>query len=216
MTHDDNAAAFLLIPGAGGDAWYWHRLVEEITRRGRVAIAVELPADDPTAGLDRYVEAAVSAGRDQGDVIVVGQSMGGFTAPLVCGQLPVRQLVLLNAMIPQPHETAGAWWANTGHRMPDDFDPAVHFFHDVPPEISDIGLAGGKEQSDRPFADPWPLDHWPKVATRIIACNDDRFFSIDFQTRVSRERLGIQPETMPGGHLVALSRPSDLADVLLA
>ena len=115
-----------------------------------------------------------------------------------------------------PHETSVYWWANTGHQMPDDFDPAVHFFHDVPSEISEVAVAGGKEQSGRPFADPWPLDHWPEVSTRVISTSEDRFFPIEFQTRVARERLGIQPETMPGGHLVALSRPSELADVLLA
>lgn len=140
----------MLIPGAGGDAWYWHRLVAELAERGRRAIAVELPADDPTAGLDRYEDIANAAAQALSDVVVVGQTMGGFTAPLLCDRLPVRQLILINAMIPLPHETVGEWWANTGHRMPDDFDPAVHFFHDVPDEISRVGIVAGKEQSDRP------------------------------------------------------------------
>ena len=204
---------FLLIPGAGGDAWYWHRLIPELADRGHTGVAVELPADDSTAGLDRYAEVVVEAGHGRGDLVVVAQSLGGFTAPLVCDRLPVIQLVLLNAMIPVPGETAGAWWAATGHEMPNDFDVASHFFHDVPDEVKAVGLAGGKEQSDRPFADPWPLAAWPAVSTRIIVSTDDRFFPPDFQTRVARERLGIEPETMPGGHLVALSRPGDLADV---
>ena len=209
-------ADFLLVPGAGGDAWYWHRLVAELAARGHTAIAVELPADDPTAGLDRYADVAVAAGRDLEDLVVVGQSMGGFTAPLVCGRLPVRSLVLLNAMIPLPGETGGDWWANTRHEMPADFDVETHFFHDVPPDVRAVGLAGGKEQSDRPFGDPWPLDAWPDVPTRVIAGTDDRFFPPEFQRRVALDRLDMEPETMPGGHLVALSRPSELADMLLA
>ena len=40
--------------------------------------------------------------------------MGGFSAPLACDRLGVDWLVLLNAMIPQPGETAGQWWDNTG------------------------------------------------------------------------------------------------------
>jgi hypothetical protein len=36
------------------------------------------------------------------------------------------------------------------------------------------------------------------------------------RSRVARQRLGITPETIPGGHLVALSRPKDLADAIEA
>ena len=193
-----SVTTFLLIPGAGGDAWYWHRLIPELADRGHTGVAVELPADDSTAGLDRYAEVVVEAGHGRGDLVVVAQSLGGFTVPLVCDRLPVRQLVLLNEMIPVPGETAGAWWAATRHEMPSDFDVASHLFHDVPDEVKAVGLAGGKEQSDRPFADPWPLAAWPAVSTRIIVSTDDRFFPPDFQTRVARERLGIEPETMPG------------------
>ena len=42
---------FLLIPGAGGTAWYWHRLVPELERKGHDVIAVDLPAGDDRAGL---------------------------------------------------------------------------------------------------------------------------------------------------------------------
>jgi hypothetical protein len=46
-------------------------------------------------------------------------------------------------------------------------------------------------------------------------CRDDRFFPADFQRRVVRERLGIVPDEMDGGHLPALSRPHELAQRLL-
>jgi pimeloyl-ACP methyl ester carboxylesterase len=52
------------------------------------------------------------------------------------------------------------------------------------------------------------------VPTRVLVGRDDRFFPIDFQRRVARERLGITPDEMPGGHLVALSRPTELAERL--
>lgn len=207
---------FLLVPGAGGDAWYWHRLVPELVARGHTATAVELPADDPSAGLARYADAVVEAWHGNGDVVVVGQSLGGFTAPLVCDRLPVRELVLVNAMIPRPRETAGAWWDATGHEMPIDFDPVTHFFHDVPADVRAEALAGGKEQREGPFADPWPRDEWPDVATRVVVGTDDRFFTADFQRRVALDRLGIAPELTPGGHLVALSRPAELADLLVS
>jgi hypothetical protein len=40
-------ATYVLIPGAGGDAWYWHQLVPELRERGHEAVAVDLPADTP-------------------------------------------------------------------------------------------------------------------------------------------------------------------------
>jgi alpha-beta hydrolase superfamily lysophospholipase len=35
---------YVLIPGAGGSAWYWHRLVPELRRRGHDAVAARLGA----------------------------------------------------------------------------------------------------------------------------------------------------------------------------
>src|SRR4051794_26668686 len=107
---------FLLVRGAGGQAWYWHRLVPELERRGHGAVAVDLPADDETAGLAAYADTVVAAVGRGSPLVVVAQSLGGLTAPLVCARLPVDLLVLVNAMIALPGETGGGWWA--GPRQP--------------------------------------------------------------------------------------------------
>jgi pimeloyl-ACP methyl ester carboxylesterase len=223
---------FLLIPGAGGAAWYWHRLVPELRRRGHEAIAVDLPAADDSAGLAEYTDAAVRAAEKatDGELVVVGQSMGGLTAPMVSTRLGAARMVLLNAMIPAPGETGGAWWVNTGQeearracdvdegRDPDGpFDPLVYFFHDVPDDVVKEAMAAGDQpQSGAPFEEPWPLAAWPDVPTEVLVAREDRFFPAGFQARVARERLGVTPRVLPGGHLVALSRPEDLADALTA
>ena len=41
-------------------------------------------------------------------------------------------------------------------------------------------------------------------------------FTPDFQRRVTRERLGIAPDEMDGGHYIAISRPKELAERLHA
>ena len=51
---------------------------------------------------------------------------------------------------------------------------------------------------------------------RVIVGSDDRFFPVEFQRRVAQERLGITPGELPGGHLIALSHPRELADQLEA
>lgn len=222
-------ASFLLIPGAGGHAWYWHRVVPELVARGHDAVAVELPSGDDDAGFTEYADAAVAAARQREDLVVVGQSMGAYTAALVATRLPTRLLVLLNAMSPRAGETGGEWWGNVGfaearraqadrdgRRLEDDPDNIEGFFHDVPADVRAAAFSLGEfEQSGTPFAQPWTLP-WPAVPTRFIACRDDRFFPIELQRRIVPERLGITVDEMPGGHLVALSRPAELADRLVA
>ena len=224
---------FILIPGAGGQAWIWHRLVPELRDRGHDAVAVDLPADDDSAGLEAYTQAVLRAAANRPEVALVAQSMAGLTAPLVCARRPVRLLVLLNAMIPTPRETGNQWWTTSGYeafraadgRQPQGadldedggFDPIEAFFHDVPPDVVAEAMARGEPaQSSRPFEDPWPLAGWPDVPTKVLASTSDRFFPVDFQRRLARERLGLVPDELPGGHLVALSRPAELADRLVS
>jgi hypothetical protein len=66
---------FVLIPGAGGMAWYWHRVVPELTSRGHQAVAVDLQGDDESVGLPEYAEKVVAAIGDDRDVVVVAQSL---------------------------------------------------------------------------------------------------------------------------------------------
>src|ERR1700733_6024234 len=104
---------FVLIPGAGGMAWYWHRVAPLLERAHQEPITIDLPGDDASAGLSDYADIVVQAIGKRTNVTLVAQSLGGFTVPLVCARAAVRQLVFVNAMIPIPGETAGAWWDNT-------------------------------------------------------------------------------------------------------
>jgi pimeloyl-ACP methyl ester carboxylesterase len=203
-------ATYVLIHGAGGDSWYWHLVTPQLHALGHDVVAVDLPCDNDRAGLDEYVHCVLDAVGPRRGVIVVAQSLGSFTATIVCDLVPVDLLILVAAMVPAPGESPGAWWANTGHVFPDPFDPAEVFAHDVPAEVSAELPSHLRAQSDRPFADPWPLARWPDVPTRFLLCRDDRFFPADFQRRVVRERLGFEPDEMPGGHLPALAHPGEL------
>jgi pimeloyl-ACP methyl ester carboxylesterase len=129
--------------------------------------------------------------------------------------------VLLNAMVPKPGESAGEWWEATGQtsaRAAGAFDPLADFFHDVPRDVVEEAMAMGEpDQSGTPFEKPWPLVSWPDVPTRFLQGREDRFFPLEFQRRVVAERLpGVEVEELPGGHLLALSRPAELAEALLS
>lgn len=209
---------FVLIPGADGQAWYWHRVVPLLREHGHEAIAVDFPRSDD-AGYDAYAGAVVSALAGTRNPVLVAQSLGGLIAPVVAARTPVDRIVLVNAMVPAPGETAGQWWDNVGHeeaRQGKRFDLLDDFFHDVPADVTAEAMAGTPTgPSERLFAEPWPLTAWPDVATTFLQGVDDRFFPLEFQRRIAQQRLGIAVDEIPGGHLVALSRPDELARSLL-
>jgi len=220
-------AFFVLVPGAGGMAWYWHRVVPLLGSAGHKATAVDLPGDDRNAGLVVYAEIVISAIAEQRDVILVAQSLAGFTAPLVCARAPVRMLLFVNAMIPKPGETAGAWWSVTGateareiaamrRGYATEFDVATYFLHDVPQDVLRTGPEQPREEADTVFSEPCRFERWPDIPIHLLAGRDDRFFPIEFQRHVARERLGKEVEQIPGGHLVALSNAEGLTERLLA
>src|SRR4051794_20751932 len=107
-------STYLLLPGAGGAAWIWHRTAARLRDAGHDVVALDLPADDPAAGLRAYVDLALAAVDGRDDLVVAAQSMGGFTAVPLCERAGVARLVFLNAMIPAPGERANDWWENTG------------------------------------------------------------------------------------------------------
>jgi pimeloyl-ACP methyl ester carboxylesterase len=218
--------AFILIPGAGGMAWYWHRVVPLLERAGHEALAVDLPGDDDSAGIHAYADRVVAAIGARGDVTLVAQSMGAFTAALVSVRARPRRLIFVNAMIPNPGETPGQWWKNTGWEEARvvaakrggygvELDLATYFFHDVPSEIVEQGAEHERAESKIAFSEPADFGAWSEVPIHVVVGRDDRFFPNEFQARIARERLGAGVDEIAGGHLVALSRPHELADRLL-
>src|SRR5215475_2241938 len=146
--------AFILIPGAGGTEWTWHRVVPLLKDAGQQAIAVDLPGDDPNAGLAEYARLVAAAADGHPNVVLVAQSLGGFTAPMATAKVDVKAMVFVNAMIAEPGETAGEWWDATGWEearvaaatrggYPAEIDLEAYFLHDVPP---DVAASGEKHQ----------------------------------------------------------------------
>ncbi|GGM58567.1 alpha/beta hydrolase [Micromonospora sonchi] len=209
-------ATFVLIHGGGGSAWDWHLLVPELTDRGHDVVVPELPIEDRSAGFAEFCDTVVTAVGDRSDLVVVGHSYGAFTAPLIADKLPVRLIVLLTPMIPKPGEKPGDWWRNTGHRGPEGLSEEQQFYNGVPAEVAAAAAAHLREQVSVEWDEPWPLDAWPDVSTKVLIARDDRFFAADFLRRVAADRLGVVPDEIDGGHAVALSHPRQLADRLIA
>jgi pimeloyl-ACP methyl ester carboxylesterase len=161
-------ATYVLIHGAGSDSWYWHLVAPELRARGHDVVAPDLPGDDDRAGLPEYADTVVDAIGDRTDLVVVGQSLGGLTAPIVCARVQATLLILVAAMIPRPGESPGDWWANTGWEQArrrqaerdgrstgGAFDAKTEFLHDVAPDVVAQAFARGERgQSGTPFLRP--------------------------------------------------------------
>lgn len=217
---------FVLLPGAGGASWYWHRVVPLLEAAGHEVVAIELPGADDRAGLAEYAAQTVAAIGDRRGVVLVAQSMGAFVAPLVARRVTLDHLVLINPMIPTPGERPTDWWDATGSEPArraaaiarghdPGFDLDRDFLHDLDPQIATALMAHDGPESDAAFLSTCNFAAWPDVPIRIAAAADDRFFPLDFQRRIADERLGVAVDVLPGGHLNALSQPEAVAGYLL-
>jgi pimeloyl-ACP methyl ester carboxylesterase len=219
-------ATFAFIHGGGDVGWYWHLVEEELRARGHETVAPDLPCDDDSSTLSDYADTVVRAVDGRRHPVVVAQSYGGFTAPLVAARLPVEALVLVTAMVPAPGEKPADWWANTGHGdaareqaerdggLTGNEDPFVTYFHDVPRSLAEEAMRRARGESGAAYDSASPVDGWPAVPTRFVLCTEDRLFPAPFMRRVVAERLGVVPDEIEAGHCVALSRPRELADLL--
>jgi pimeloyl-ACP methyl ester carboxylesterase len=220
-------ATFVMIHGAGDVGWYWHLVQAELGRRGHDAIAPDLPCDDNAATLDDYADTVIEAIGSRRDLVVVGQSYGAFTAPLVADRAGADMLVLVAGMVPVPGESPARWWANTGYSeavreqarrdggLTGSGDPFVAFYHDVPRDLAEQAMRKERDESDAAYQQPWPLTAWPVITTRFVLCTEDRFFPPGFLRRVVADRLALIPDEITSGHCVALSHPAQLADLLI-
>ena len=153
-------ATFVLIHGAGDVGWYWHLVEAQLRARGHDVVAPDLPSEDETKGLDETADEVVREIGDRRDLVVVGQSFGGFTAPLIAARLPVKLLVYLAAMVPAPGERPADWWSNTGYGeaakqqaakdggLTGNDDPFICFYNGVPRELAEEALSYERGQSE--------------------------------------------------------------------
>jgi pimeloyl-ACP methyl ester carboxylesterase len=194
-------------------------------------VAPDLPCDDPDAGATDYAQVVLEALDRADDVVVVGHSLGGLTAPLVAAARPVRRLVLLAALLPQPgrslvdqlREDPGILLLPRGDGLEADAerrtrwtDPelaARHIYSDCDPVTAAGAYARMRPQAAKPQVEPTPLAAWPDVPAEYIVCAGDRTVSPAYGARAAAA-LGLPVRQLPGGHSPMLSRPAELAALL--
>jgi pimeloyl-ACP methyl ester carboxylesterase len=219
-------STFGLVHGGGLGAWCWDRLLPELEARGHTAATVDLTPEDQSAGAARCAEVISQAFADHADLVLVGHSIAGLIIPLVAAQRPVQRLVFLHALLPRPGQSLVEQLGDE----PDMFNPemftaqapfwedealAIHFLlHDCPPEIAHDAFRRLRPEPGVLGREVTPLPTWPDVPCAYIVCTDDRTATPAWARRAARERLGVEPIEIPGGHCPFLSRPAQLAGAL--
>lgn len=220
-----------LVHGAWHGAWCWELLAPELEARGQQALAVDLPCDDPEAGLSRYAEVVDAALGAAEDVVLVGHSLGGLTIPLLAERRPLARLVYLCALLPEPGRSLRDQLADDDPFVPGFADSTVQdelgrsswpdreaairdLYPDVPRTRAEACLARLRPQARTPIREPYPFDRLPDVPATYVLCADDRVIRPDWSRRAAQERLGVEALELPGGHSPMLSRPAALAELL--
>ena len=226
-------ARFLLLHGACHGGWCWDTVAEILRSAGHQTTAPDLPCEDPAAGLGASADAAVASLQGAvDDVVVVAHSLGALVAPLVAHRLPVRRMTMLAGIVGAPRRSLESLATEDADRdLPlDDADLEIDvqgrfrftregaqrvLYHDCPADAVDAAVPRLRFQRSM-WTEVAQFDAWPEVETVSVICAEDRVVSPSWSKRVARERLGVEPVELPGGHSPFLARPAALAEVLVA
>ena len=227
------SATVVLVHGAWHGPWCWEPLARELDRLALPSIAVDLPCEDPAAGLAQFAESILDAMAPvDGPITLVGHSLGGLAIALVAAERPVARLVYLCALLPAPGKSlrdqlaverdvfvpgfdSGVTREADGRSFWADADAAVAgLYADLEPAVARAAVAQLRRQTQHPNSDVCPLTAQPSVPTTSIVARDDAAINPAWSIRATRERLGIEPTMIDGGHSPMLARPAELAALL--
>jgi pimeloyl-ACP methyl ester carboxylesterase len=225
---------FVLVHGAWHGAWCWELLAAELERRGERAVAVDLPVDDASADATAYAELTAEACEAAvAPVALVGHSLAGVVLPRVALRRPVERYLFVCGVVPMAgHSLADLFGLEPLKAEPDmhatetdelgrsfwpDPESAIAgLYHDCPRDLAERSYSRLRPQARSAPREPLPAEPLPRLEGGFVVCREDRMFSPDWQRAAARERLGMDPVELDGGHSPMLSRPSELADALIS
>jgi pimeloyl-ACP methyl ester carboxylesterase len=215
---------FVLIHSTGQGAAGWDRVVRALADRGRTAHAVELP-DDPDLTAGDYAELMSQQVGDVAAPVVLAHSGSGPLLPAAARILAARRQVWLAAWVPDEHATFAEEVSDhaeaafnpewIGKDPTDDDDVAAAFvYHDC-----DQATLAWALSTRRAFLPSTVYHERIKLAREIpstyIVASKDRTIRPDWQRRMARERLGVEPIEIEAGHCPNVSQPDSLAAILV-
>ena len=224
---------FGLIHGAWHSGAHWDRLIPEIEARGHRAVAIDLPCETRfVAGYVDPASRAIEAARRDDEVVVVGHSLGGYTTPHVADAVAAQHRVYLCALLQSPGKTlAETFAAETGAitdevflHTKDNGDGSLSwdlgaaknaFYHDCSAVDAEWAASLLRPQNINLEDGPGPVDLRSGPSTYVL-CKGDRVVSPEWSRRRVPEWMGVDPIELDGSHSPFISRPAEVADILVS
>lgn len=216
----------VFVPGAFSEGSYWRKVIRILVTSGRRASAAQVNvqgfANDVVA-LRRHLDARADV-----DVILVGHSYGGALISEVSASNPqIRGLVYVAAVAPIAGVPFGVWMAEHPNSHP--ITPALDscgllwlspddcingLGHDLSEEDGRLVWAMQKPAAAASFGDSASLEGWRDKPCWYLVTENDRAISVDGQYELANQ-MNAKIRTVASGHMVALSHPEAVADLVL-
>jgi pimeloyl-ACP methyl ester carboxylesterase len=226
----------VLVHGGGIGKECWDPLLPYL--EGDV-LAVELPGrgdrpgDLATIGIADFVDAVVDdlESRDLRDVVLVGHSLAGLTIPQVAARVPdrIRALVFVSCTVPADGQSTYDTLDPEIQAISDDnADPAAElgtldpevakavFYNDIDdPAVVQWALGLLVPEAGATVRDPMHLAGLPAEIPRVwVRLARDLIVAPEKQDRFAANLGGCDVVEIDAGHMVMISRPRELAEVL--
>jgi pimeloyl-ACP methyl ester carboxylesterase len=232
---DNSPLTVVLVHGAFADASSWNGVVERLQAAG---IQVTAPAN-PLRGLTSD-SAYIASFLEQipGPVLAVGHSYGGAVianaatdAGNVVGLVFVaafapeegerlgevesgsKDSILMSALVPLQYPNGeGAATATEFAIDPEKFRDA--FAADLPPEQTAVMAATQRPVAESAFSEPAGPPAWKSVPSWAVVATGDKAAGADV-IRSMAERAGATITEVEGSHVIMVSQPEAVADVIV-
>ncbi len=232
---------FVFVPGSFHGAWCWFKMQPLLSKNGNSSIAIDLPKHglDTTAPagvtLDQYVDAVCKVLEQYDEpVVLVGHSRAGIILSQVAERMPekIESLVYLCAfLIPDGEPMVATALTDTtsvlvsnlifnepeGWLVPKAEAYREAFYHDCSEE--DLALCQSLLSKESIASVTTPLylsaNRFGKVKKVYIYTTEDRAVTYGLQKNMVARIPVDQVYALQSSHSPFLSRPKDLADILL-
>jgi pimeloyl-ACP methyl ester carboxylesterase len=231
-------ANYLLIHGAMRGAWLWDKLMPLLMKGGGNPIAIDLPghgdrkADSSWVTMSDYISDVIDFIRKESlkDLVLVGHSMSGIVISKVAEEIPerIKHLVYLAAVVPRDNEALIELLTKERQETLQKLHGKVKevfgtleqlgpmYFTDLDGEEKEFYLKQLTPQPLAPFFEKNHFNQFPRIPvpkTYILGLRDK---SLPPElTRKFAERLEVTPVEIDAGHDMMVSRPDEVAKVLL-
>ena len=222
---------FVLVHGGSHGGWCWERLVPILAADDRVGsvVAVDLSGHGSRANVKPieqisrgdYVDDVVSdiESANLQDVILVGHSLAGITIPLVAARVPerMRRLVYLSTSNPVPGQSLSQLMEHPLSPFSLGADFKEMFCNDLDAASREWLLSRLENEPPGPMDEPMPeVKLADSIASTYILLEQDQALVPQFQ-REQAVNAGVdEVVTLDAGHSAFVSRPAELAGLLLA